>query len=295
MPANPLNKLFRRPAPLPSDVEAALRKLAQLGEQQPELGELAATNAALLRAMYENQPPVLQVDISHAHAQAKQEVELPLLRGEPVIFHAAAVRDQFLRLCDVMHGQGNGFAHELQSAVKAGSFRVADAVVDVIAGDPHAVATRADALGLDAGLAATLLRLALFPSMTRLDDQLSPLLNLDGWRRGYCPVCGSWPLLGEFRGLELTRFLRCGLCAGAWELDRLVCPFCDNRVHQDLIHWSAQGEEAKNRAMSCERCHGYIKQVSTLAPIPAPQLLVVDLATLHLDLAALERNYAAPQ
>ena len=295
MPANPLNKLFRRPTSLPGDAEAALRKLGQLGEQQPELAELAATNAALLKAMHEHEPPVLKVDISREHAHTKQAVKLPLLRGEPVSFAANEVRDRFLRLCRIMHNQGNAFAEELHTAVKAGHFRVEDAVVDVIAGDPHAVASRADALGLDAGLAATLLRLTLFPSMVRLALELTPLLDLDSWRRGYCPVCGSWPLLGEFRGLELTRFLRCGLCASEWELDRLVCPFCNNRVHQDIMHWSPQGEEAKHRAMSCERCHGYIKQVSTLAPIPAPQLLVADLATLHLDLAALERNYAAPQ
>ncbi|HSH78099.1 MAG TPA: formate dehydrogenase accessory protein FdhE [Herpetosiphonaceae bacterium] len=295
MAANRLSKLFRRSVPLPPDVEDALRRLGRLGEQQPELAELAAANAALLRVMYAHQPLALRVDIEPDHARTKQEVGLPLLRGEPAIFDPSDVRDQFLRLCEAIRAQGNTSALELGSAVKAGHFRVEDAVVDVIAGDPGAVARRADALGLDAGLAVTLLRLTLFPAMAQLAVDLRPLLDLAAWRRGYCPTCGSWPLLGEFRGLELTRFLRCGLCAGEWELDRLVCPFCDNRIHQDIKHWSVEGEEAKHRAMSCERCRGYVKQISTLAPIPAPRLLVEDLATLHLDLAALERNYAPPQ
>lgn len=295
MAANRLSRLFRRSVPLPPDVEEALRKLGQLGEKQPELAELAATNAALLRVMYGHQPPALRVDLDRGHAQTKQDAGLPLLRGEPAIFDASEVRDRFLRLCQVMQAQGNSSAPELETAVKRGHFRVEDAVVDVIAGDPGAVARRADALGLDAGLVVTLLRLTLFPSMAQLATELQPLLDGAAWRHGYCPTCGSWPLLGEFRGLELTRFLRCGLCAGQWEYDRLACPFCDNRIHQDIKHWSVEGEEAKYRAMSCERCRGYVKQISTLAPIPAPQLLVVDLATLHLDLIALERNYSPPQ
>ncbi len=46
--------------------------------------------------------------------------------------------------------------------------------------------------------------------------------------------------------------------------------------------------------MSLERCHCYIKQISTLVPIPAPELLVADLQTLHLDLIALQRGYMPP-
>ena len=70
---------------------------------------------------------------------------------------------------------------------------------------------------------------------------------------------------------------------------------CANRMDQDLINLTVEGEEARQRAVACERCRCYVKQISTLAPIPAPQLLVVALATLHLSLAALERAYTAPQ
>jgi formate dehydrogenase maturation protein FdhE len=66
-------------------------------------------------------------------------------------------------------------------------------------------------------------------------------------------------------------------------------------MHQDLINLVVEGEEAKQRAVACERCRCYVKQISTLVPIPAPQLLAADLATLHLDLAAMERAYAPPQ
>ena len=295
MPANPLSRLFGRRAPLPREVEEAVEKLAQIQERQPELKELAATNAALLQAMYGHELPLPHVDIDVAHAQVKREAGLPLLRGEPIAFDAAALRDQFVRLCRVMDERGNQFAAPIAGAAKAGRFAVADLAVEAIAGDPHRVAERAGDLDLDAGLAATLLRLTLFPPMERLAGGLKSLLDTATWRRGYCPACGSWPLLGEYRGLELTRYLRCALCATEWEIDRLVCPFCDNRTHQDLINITVEGEETKHRAVACERCHCYIKQVSTLAPLPPPQLFVADLTTLHLDLVALQRNYVPPQ
>ena len=52
-----------------------------------------------------------------------------------------------------------------------------------------------------------------------------------------------------------------------------------------------KGEEGRYRAATCESCRGYVKMVSTLSALSGPQLLVVELATMHLDLAALARNY----
>ncbi len=295
MAANALNRLLGRRTPLPDAVAGACAKLAQLGEQQPDLRELAATNAALLEEMYRHEIPLPRVAIDAAHARTKLGGGVPLLRGEPIVFDGAAVRGQFPRLCRVMAGRGNEFAAKLERAAGAGGFPVADLATEVIAGDPHTVAARAGELDLDAGLAALLLRLTLFPAMVRLAGELKPLLGTEPWRQGFCPMCGSWPLLGEYRGLELARFLRCGLCASEWEVDRALCCFCNNRTPQDLTNLTVEGEEQKQRAVACERCRCYVKQLSTLTPISPAQLLVADLATIHLDLAALQRNYQPPQ
>jgi FdhE protein len=111
------------------------------------------------------------------------------------------------------------------------------------------------------------------------------------WHRGYCPTCGSWPLLGEARGLEQDRFLRCGWCASAWPIDRLHCPFCGNRDHHTLGYLHVEGEEDRHRAGTCDLCHGYVKWVSTIFALSEPQMLVADVATIHLDLAAAERGF----
>ena len=54
-----------------------------------------------------------------------------------------------------------------------------------------------------------------------------------------------------------------------------------------------EGEDQK-RAVTCDQCRSYIKVLATLMPIPPIELAVHDLATIHLDMAALERGYTPP-
>ena len=46
---------------------------------------------------------------------------------------------------------------------------------------------------------------------------------------------------------------------------------------------------------TCGACSGYVKTVTTLAPTPAEELALLDLATVDLDAAALARGYARPE
>jgi hypothetical protein len=44
----------------------------------------------------------------------------------------------------------------------------------------------------------------------------------------------------------------------------------------------------------CDGCRGYVKTVTTLTPIPAEHVMLQDLATLVLDVHALEHDYRRP-
>jgi FdhE protein len=181
----------------------------------------------------------------------------------------------------------------LAEAMKEGRLDPTTLVEAVVAGKPDEVRRQAEMLRLDGELAATLLRFALFPHLTALAAQLTPLREGSAWEHGYCPTCGSWPLLGEFRGLDQSRFLRCGLCADGWEVPHLLCPYCGCRDHARLGFLHVEGEDLKWRAATCDECHGYVKMVSTLSALPPLAVLVADVATLHLDLAAAERGYTS--
>jgi FdhE protein len=166
-------------------------------------------------------------------------------------------------------------------------------VAAVLDGQAPAIREQAAALEVDGDLLCILLRFSLFPALEQLAAQLAPLRVLAAWQPGYCPTCGSWPLLSEYRGLDQARFLRCGLCATEWSLDRLLCPFCGCRDHQQLGYLHIEGDQQK-RAATCTQCRCYNKTLATLAPIPAIELAVDDLATIHLDIIALEHGYLAP-
>jgi FdhE protein len=151
-----------------------------------------------------------------------------------------------------------------------------------------------EAQGHPADLVMTLLRLALLPCLEQIATQLASWRAHQHWGHGYCPTCGAWPVLAEQRGLEQLRYLRCGLCASSWEMDRLLCPFCATRDHMLLGYFQVEGEEQKQRVATCDACQGYLKLRSTLTPLTTPQLLVEELALVHLDLIAMEKGYILP-
>ena len=147
--------------------------------------------------------------------------------------------------------------------------------------------------GVDAGALDSVAQLAVIPLLSAARRRLAS----DGWARwghGHCPVCGAWPTLAEARGLERERYLRCGRCAAAWVFPVLRCAFCGETEHEHLAGLVPDGEEEIHRVDGCRRCGGYVKSVTTLVALPAEQLAAEDVATLHLDLVAIERGFARP-
>lgn len=116
-----------------------------------------------------------------------------------------------------------------------------------------------------------------------------------GWPHGYCPVCGAWAALAEICGVERVRHLRCGECGSAWRAHGLRCPYCGLADHADLRSLVAEGAPAKATLEVCGRCRGFLKAFSRLSGSPAREVMLEDLASVELDLVALERGYARPQ
>lgn len=149
-------------------------------------------------------------------------------------------------------------------------------------------------------------RLDASPVLRLLDDLLAlPLLQAAGrraspilaelaWDAGWCPTCGALPLLAESRGLDRERWLRCGRCATGWRFDQMRCAFCGTREHRELGYLAAAGQAEARRALTCEACGGYLKAVATVAAPSGAELALADLATVELDVAAVERGFARP-
>jgi FdhE protein len=116
-----------------------------------------------------------------------------------------------------------------------------------------------------------------------------------GWVEGYCPICGAWPAFAEVRGIERSRYFRCGRCAGEWPFSSLVCAYCGMTDHRQLVSLIPEQSGAARVIEACKRCLGYVKTFTTLQASPASKIILDDLASVDLDIAALAHEFKRPQ
>lgn len=114
------------------------------------------------------------------------------------------------------------------------------------------------------------------------------------WMEGYCPVCAAWPAFAETRGIERSRYLRCGRCGAEWQAHVLSCPYCGNRDHEKLVSLIPENS-AKSAIDGCKVCLGYVKVFTTLQGTRPDVVMLEDLGSVEIDLAAADQGYRRPK
>lgn len=150
----------------------------------------------------------------------------------------------------------------------------------------------ADALGLDKKIFSFLIQSSTKPSMEAGMEQLRSEVDPESWLKGYCPICGSLPFMSLLKEEVGKRYLLCSVCSYEWRIDRIFCPFCNNKDQGSLHYFYAEGEET-HRVDLCDRCHRYIKTIDN-RNLEASDPVLEDLATFHLDLLAVQKGYHRP-
>ena len=276
--------------------------LDRLVAARPELVTAAALLRALLAGMAEVEVSLPAGAPNPDTARLRLDAGIPALEGEPLTDAAGLLR--------AAHTIARRLAHA--GASDAG-LNVIPVVERVLSGPDGAAFARgalagawddvADALasaarGANEQTVITVLDYACRPTLRAAAAIIRAVIDdAHGtrWTRGHCPACGAPPLLAELRaqssGGERERFLRCGRCDSAWAYPRIGCPGCGTTDHRSLRYLHVDGEEQFRRAMTCEGCQGYVKEVAVLDPLGSDALLEEDLATVGLDLMAGERGY----
>jgi FdhE protein len=204
----------------------------------------------------------------------------------------AAALDQWLRrllriACE--HGDAAALGEAARSRA-LDALAVVEAAIDH---DAERLGSLAGAAGVEANALGAIAHLAAAPLLHQA-RRAHERAGSEYWQPGYCPVCGAFPTLAEARGLERARRLRCARCGADWWTEWLRCSFCGNREHTTLGSLVPDRAGDSRRAETCEQCRAYVKTLTTLTAIPAAELGLEDLATVDLDLAALERGYRRP-
>lgn len=279
----------------------AERRWQKLGREHPELADTIAFGRGLVARYIDELPAAGRIALTPEAAREKLAAGIPLLEDEDLDLDLPGIRAFFSSLClwageqpDLADG-----AYRVRRAIWRGDLVVDDLVGAALAGDEGKITATADRIGVLPTLLQTLTGFTVSAALMETARGLEPLLSDEAddgggrWLEGICPICGGPALLAELQGSEGRRVLRCAACGGGWRIARSRCPHCGNDDARTQHYLAAEGEAEKYRVEMCDRCHGFIKSVTSFAPTPAELLTIEDAAMLHLDAAARERGYTA--
>jgi FdhE protein len=288
----------------PQDLVSLLdRRVAALKKARPELAEALDLQSQLIRTALTSARPAeaRPFPLPREHAAARVREGVPFLHDQPAHLDLHFAADLFSRLVNALQERQDAeLASRLDALVTAATAGTLDP--ERLFGEAfvhHHDHLRELALQaeVEPELLATLAARAVAPVLRAYAARLLPLLEGPddgvGWQRGYCPVCGGWPLIGELRGVELAQYLRCAGCGSGWRWPRLVCAYCGNDDYQSLGTLTIEGEQ-RFRISVCHRCKGYLKVCNAFDPPPPELVPLEDAVSVHLDLAAIERGYHRP-
>ncbi len=126
---------------------------------------------------------------------------------------------------------------------------------------------------------------AFSPFLQSYAQKLRELVDLSGWLKGVCPICGKEPMIARLEEETGRRWLFCSLCHTEWLFKRLICPFCENKDQESLRYFFVENDEAY-RIDVCDKCKRYVKTIDSRKTDNVMNLFVENLSTLALDIVA---------
>jgi FdhE protein len=268
------------------DLDAALTLQRVLLSRQIDLLDLIRTGGLPGVAL----PP--------GYVAAKLKRGIPTLHGEPIPLPAHVFALSAREFCEHLARGGAGeAAAALGRALESGTLDAGALLSACFGRDQRRVRFMGNHAGVSPDLAWLVAELSLAPFAFLLQQRALTLEHpavaaaLDAWDRGFCPACGSWPAVIEGRAGRHT--LVCSFCVARWQLTFYRCLYCGN--DGDSFITAAPSPELPGRRLQlCGECGGYGKVLDVSEPIEFPLVAVEDLASMDLDMVAIERKYVKP-
>jgi formate dehydrogenase maturation protein FdhE len=273
-------------------VDPLVQRMRSLRHDSPDLSKMVRLYEAILPLLRDADLHVAPVFMTPEQAQAKMAKGLPLLHDIDLeIDDEAALELMLLLARAVEQSNENDQARQIRSALEEHRLDAGSLLTCTATGDRNAVTSIARHLNLNADLVWTLAQNTLRPALRVWCRQLAHLSGGIPWQKGSCYVCGAAATLAELQGNNLAKHLRCGQCGADWQFPRLQCMYCGNEDHHTLKHFYTESHLDTMRVEVCDKCHGYLKVMTSFAPTAPEMLAIEDLATLHLDTIAVARGY----
>jgi FdhE protein len=276
------------------------RRLDELAAARPDLSRalelqrrLLGRQAEMLDVFRQGGMPAVALPAGYLAAKLKQGI--PALYGEPIPLPTRLLELSAREYCEFLAQGGAGEpAAAVGRALDTHTLDGAALVSACFGRDQRRVRFMVTQQGLSPDIAWLVAELALGPFAYLLQYRAFATAHAAGplraWDRGFCPGCGSWPAIGEAIGGEQT--LRCSFCAANWSLASYRCIYCAN--DGDTFVTAAYPEQPGRRVQMCGACGGYFKVLELEEPTEFPLVAVEDLASMELDMMAIERKYMRP-
>jgi FdhE protein len=216
------------------------------------------------------------------------------LQGASIDVDVAAIRTFLARLIDAADRNGATRMAALGPALQGGTLDLTALFGASLRQDGPGVAAIATASGLDPERLQAMGSLVSLPLLHACNRRWSPTRPAV-WTPGYCPVCASWPAFAEMRGIERSRYLRCGRCGAEWHAHVLHCAFCGTTDHEELTSLVPESPGASGAIDACRRCRRYLKVFTRLQGCAPAAVMLEDLGSVDLDVAAIEQGYTRPE
>ena len=281
-------------------------RLKKLAIEQPALDtalalqeKLLGREIDLLEKIIESGLPSLSLPPRYLATKLKNGV--PIFHGEPIPIPEQILQQGLRAFCDDLAdgAASKKAALAVSETLDTGQLQSKELLLTCLRRDQRRVKQMAMHHALAPDILWLLAELALTPFAYLLylrtisdspDDSKNINDVLNKWDLGFCPICASWPAIVEVSG---DHFLRCSFCATSWQLSSYRCLYCNNDG-QNFITAAPDPEQPERRLQMCGECGGYIKVLAVETPSVFPLLAIDDLASMDLDLLAIERKYIRP-
>lgn len=277
-------------------VEEIRKSAADYAEKHPDFTDAIEMYSLIMQAQRKAAEGIgCPTEMTDEQKEWRLREGMPLLEPLDVEIDAAAYRGLVEEICRVIEEKRpGGFSRTADLLAWEGldEGRLAATRDSVLAGEEPALAASWDDES-DKNIVSSILWESLVPFYRICGSILyDKKIEQSVWQRGFCPLCGSPPLIGKFRDEDGLWLLECSLCHSQWNVQRATCPFCDGDPGH--LQFMYIGDDPKRRVQYCESCKVYIKTIDMRDTGTEGVLPFEDIVTVELDLAAAREGLAAP-
>ena len=232
------------------------------------------------------------LQISQEMCTVKAREKFPLIEIKEFLYDESEAGKLFLVICNLAKEVNPRLAADAAAILKAVDIIIkpAELFSGLLNGDDLFYEKIAGELKITGATLGFISYSSLKPSLSVCADQLSSYLNTaEPWLKGYCPICGSPPVLSILEGGG-DRSLICSFCWHPWSVKRVFCPFCENHDSKTQHYFYDEGEK-EFRVDLCDSCKKYLKNIDSRETERMIYPPLEQIASLHLDYKAKEMGY----